>query len=82
MFLELSLYSMRTVYPSCKLRPTLAAVRMLSPVMMRMLYLAFCRWWMCLAVSSLRGELQMKNPQNYRSFSQNYLSLSLLLIYL
>lgn len=31
-------------------------------------------------VSGLRGELQMKNPQNFNLHSANYLSLSLLSI--
>lgn len=42
------------------------AVRMLSPVMMSMLNLAFWRLLMFLSVSSLRGELQMKNPQKFK----------------
>ena len=51
-----------------RVRPTFIAVRMLSPVIIKILNLAYCKFLIFLAVSSFRGELQIKNPAKSKSF--------------
>lgn len=55
------------------IKPTLIAVSILSPVIINILNLAYCKFLIFFNVSYLRGELQIKNPAKSNSFYTSFL---------